>query len=93
VQPWRSETFKFFTDAELVAKVTDVAALYLAPPENAVVLCVDEKSDIPALNRTQPMLSMQPGRPERRTYDHVRHGATTPFAALQVATGQVTRTV
>jgi hypothetical protein len=58
-----------------------------------VVLCVDEKSHIPALNRTQPMLSMQPGRPERHTYDHVRHGATTLFAALEVATGQVTRTV
>ena len=60
------------------------------PPENAVVLCVDEKSQIQALDRTQPMLPMQPGRPERRTHDYVRHGTTTLFAALDIATGQVT---
>ena len=90
VQPWRAETFKFSTDPELVAKVTDVVGLYLDPPENAIVLCVDEKSQIQALDRTQPMLPMQPGRPERRTHDYVRHGTTTLFAALEVATGQVT---
>jgi transposase len=90
VQPWRSETFKFSTDPELVAKVTDVVGLYLAPPENAVVLCVDEKSQIQALDRTAPMLPMQPGLPERRTADYVRHGTTTLFAALEIATGQVT---
>ena len=90
IQPWRSETFKFSTDPELVAKVTDVVGLYLAPPENAVVLCVDEKSQIQALDRTAPMLPMQPGLPERRTHDYRRHGTTTLFAALEIATGRVT---
>ncbi len=90
VQPWRAGTFKFSTDPELVAKVTDVVGLYLAPPENAIVLCVDEKSQVQALDRTQPMLPMQPGRPERRTHDYVRHGTTTLFAALEIATGTVT---
>jgi transposase len=90
VQPWRVETFKFSTDPQLVAKVTDVVGLYLAPPENAVVLCVDEKSQIQALDRTAPMLPMQPGLPARRTHDYVRHGTTTLFAALEIATGQVT---
>ena len=90
VQPWRSETFKFSTDPELVAKVTDVVGLYLDPPENAIVLCVDEKSQIQALDRTQKMLPMQPGGPEKRTHDYVRHGTTTLFAALDIATGQVT---
>jgi transposase len=90
VQPWRSETFKFSTDPELVAKVTDVVGLYLAPPENAIVLCVDEKSQIQALDRTQKMLPMQPGFPERRTHDYVRHGTSTLFAALDIATGKVT---
>ncbi len=90
VAPWRSETFKFSTDPELVAKVSDVVGLYLAPPENAIVLCVDEKSQIQALDRTQKMLPMQPGRPERRTHDYVRHGTTTLFAALEIATGTVT---
>ncbi len=93
VQPWRSETFKFSTDPELVAKVIDVVGLYLAPPENAIVLCVDEKSQIQALDRTQKMLPMQPGLPERRTHDYVRHGTTTLFAALEVATGTVTAAV
>jgi transposase len=88
--PWRCETFKFSTDPELVAKVTDVVGLYLAPPENAVVLCVDEKSQIQALDRTAPMLPLQPGLPERRTHDYVRHGTTTLFAALNIATGTVT---
>ena len=90
IQPWRSETFKFSTDPELVAKVTDVVGLYLAPPENAVVLCVDEKSQIQALDRTAPMLPMQPGMCERRTHDYRRHGTTTLFAALEIATGRVT---
>ncbi|BAX98141.1 IS630 family transposase [Mycobacteroides stephanolepidis] len=90
VAPWRVETFKFSTDPELVAKVTDVVGLYLAPPENAVVLCIDEKSQIRALDRRAPMLPMQIGMPERRTHDYVRHGTTTLFAALEVATGKVT---
>ena len=90
VAPWRVETFKFSTDPELVAKVIDVVGLYLAPPENAVVLCVDEKSQIQALDRTAPMLPMQPGLPARRTHDYVRHGTSTLFAALEIATGTVT---
>jgi transposase len=90
VKPWRAETFKFSTDPELQAKVTDVIGLYLAPPENAVVLCVDEKSQVQALDRTQKTLPMQPGHAEQRTHDYVRHGTTTLFAALEIATGQVT---
>jgi len=90
VAPWRSETFKFSTDPELVAKVTDVVGLYLDPPQHAVVLCVDEKSQIQALDRTAPILPLQPGLPERRTHDYVRHGTTTLFAALEIATGKVT---
>lgn len=93
VQPWRSGTFKFSTDPQLVAKVTDVVGLYLEPPENAIVLCVDEKSQIQALDRTAPMLPMQPGQIERRTHDYKRHGTTTLFAALEIATGQVTAAV
>ena len=89
IQPWRSQTFKFSTDPELVAKVTDVVGLYLAPPENAIVLCVDEKSQIQALDRTQPTLPMRAGAAERRTHDYVRHATTTLFAALEVATGNV----
>ncbi len=90
VQPWRMQTFKFSTDPQLVAKVTDVVGLYLAPPENAIVLCVDEKSQIQALDRTAPMLPMQPGLPQRRTHDYKRNGTTTLFAALEIATGKVT---
>jgi transposase len=90
VQPWGSETFKFSTDPELVAKVTDVVGLYLAPPENAIVLSIDEKSQIQALDRTQKMLPMQPGFPERHTHDYVRHGTSRLFAALEVATGRIT---
>jgi transposase len=93
VQPWRAETFKFSTDPQLVAKVTDVVGLYLAPPENAIVLCVDEKSQIQALDRTAPILAMQPGLAERRSHDYVRHGTTTLFAALEIATGKVTAAV
>jgi len=90
VQPWRAETFKCSTDPDLVAKVHDVVGLYLCPPDNAIVLSIDEKSQIQALDRTQPMLPMQPGSVEKRTHDYVRHGTTTPFAALEVATGTVT---
>jgi transposase len=90
VQPWRSETFKFSTDPELVAKVTDIVGLYLDPPENAIVLCVDEKSQIQALDRTAPTLPMQIGIPEKQTHDYVRHGTTTLFAALEIVTGEVT---
>ena len=93
VQPWRAETFKFSTDPELVAKVVDVVGLYLAPPQNAVVLWVDEKSQIQALDRTASILPLQPGLPERRTHDYVRHGTTTLFAALEIATGKVTAAV
>src|SRR3954462_7099081 len=90
VQPWRSGTFKFSTDPELEAKVRDVVGLYLAPPQNAIVLCVDEKSQIQALNRTQPILPLRPGLPEKATHDYKRNGTTTLFAALEVATGTVT---
>src|SRR3954464_12871644 len=88
VRPWRAETFKFSTDPELVAKVTDVIGLYLAPPANAIVLSIDEKSQIQALDRTQKMLPIQPGFPEGRTHDYVRHGTSTLFASLEVATGK-----
>jgi transposase-like protein len=90
VQPWRQDTFKFSTDPELEAKVRDVIGLYLDPPENAIVLCVDEKSQIQALNRTQPILPVRPGLPEKATHDYKRNGTTTLFAALEVATGTVT---
>ena len=90
VKPWKAETFKFSTDPELEAKVSDVIGLYLRPPQNAIVLCVDEKSQIQALNRTQKTLPMQPGHAEQRTHDYVRHGTTTLFAALEIATGKVT---
>ena len=90
VQPWRAQTFKFSTDPELEAKVRDVVGLYLDPPHQAVVLCVDEKSQIQALNRTAPMLPMRPGLPARATHDYKRNGTTTLFAALEVATGRVT---
>lgn len=90
VQPWRRETFKFSTDPELEAKVRDVVGLYLNPPEKAIVLCVDEKSQIQALNRTAPILPLRPGLPEKATHDYKRNGTTTLFAALEVATGKVT---
>ena len=90
IQPWRAESFRFSTDPELVAKVTDVVGLYLNPPENAIVLSVDEKSQIQALDRTQPVLPTQPHLIERRSHDYVRHGTTTLFAALEIATGKVT---
>jgi len=90
IQPWRAGSFRFSTDPELVAKITDVVGLYLAPPQNAVVLCVDEKSQIQALDRTAPILPTQPHLIERRSADYVRHGTTTLFAALEIATGKVT---
>jgi transposase len=89
LQPWRTETFKFSTDPELEAKVRDVVGLYLNPPDKAVVLCADEKSQVQALDRTAPILPMRPGIPEKQTHDYVRHGTTTLFAALEVATGKV----
>ena len=89
LQPHRHESFKLSTDPLLVDKVRDIIGLYLNPPHRAVVLCVDEKSQIQALDRTQPILPMAPGLPERRTHDYMRHGTTTLFAALDVATGEV----
>jgi transposase len=93
VQPWRAESFRFSTDPELVGKVTDVVGLYLAPPEHAIVLSVDEKSQIQALDRTAPILPLQPGLAERRSHDYLRHGTSTLFAALEIATGKVTAAV
>jgi transposase len=89
LQPHRSETFKLSRDPQFVAKVRDVVGLYLNPPERAVVLCVDEKSQIQALDRTQPILPMQPGLPERATHDYKRHGTSSLYAALDVSSGQV----
>ena len=90
LKPHRVETFKYSRDPELVAKVTDVVGLYLAPPERAIVLSVDEKTQIQALDRTQPMLPLRPGQVERHTHDYTRHGTTSLFAALEVGTGRVT---
>jgi len=89
LQPHRQETFKLSTDPLFVEKVRDIVGLYLAPPLKAMVLCVDEKSQIQALDRTQPILPLAPGIPERRTHDYMRHGTTTLFAALDIATGEV----
>jgi transposase len=87
--PHRSDTFKLSTDPLFIEKVRDVVGLYLAPPERALVLSVDEKTQIQALDRTQPMLPMRPGQVERHTHDYERHGTTSLFAALDVATGEV----
>ncbi len=89
LQPHRSETFKLSTDPLFVEKVRDIVGLYLDPPDRALVLCVDEKSQIQALDRTQPMLPMRPGQVERHTHDYKRHGTTSPFAALDVKVGTV----
>lgn len=89
LQPHRQETFKLSTDPYFIEKVRDVAGLYLNPPDNALVLCVDEKSQTQALDRTQPLLPMMPGQAERGTHDYVRHGVTSLFAALNVETGEV----
>ena len=90
IQPHRIETFKFSTDPEMEAKIRDVVGLYLAPPDSAVVVSVDEKSQIQALDRTAPMLPLRPGLAARRTHDYKRNGTTTLFAALEVATGRIT---
>jgi len=89
LQPHRSESFRLSQDPQLVEKVRDIVGLYMNPPDNAVVLCVDEKSQIQALERAQPVLPMSLGQPERFTHDYVRHGTTDLFAALDVATGEV----
>ena len=89
LQPHRLEAFKLSTDPDFVAKVRDVVGLYVSPPEHAIVLCVDEKSQIQALDRSQPMLPMRPGQPARRSHDYKRHGTTSLFAALDIATGKV----
>ena len=89
LQPHRSETFKLSSDPLFVEKVRDIVGLYLSPPERALVLCVDEKSQIQALDRSRPLLPMRPGQVERRTHDYMRHGTTTLFAALDIAAGKV----
>jgi transposase len=89
LQPHRVETFKFSKDPDFDKKMADVVGLYLNPPERAVVLCVDEKSQIQAMNRTQPILPLRPGIPMRMTHDYERHGTTSLFAALEVASGRV----
>jgi transposase len=85
LQPHRTETFKLSTDPRFVEKVRDIVGLYLSPPDKALVICVDEKSQIQALDRTQPLLPMRPGQVERRTHDYERHGTTTLFAGLIAA--------
>jgi transposase len=89
LKPHRSETFQLSNDPLFVEKVRDIVGLYMEPPEHAVVLCVDEKSQVQALNRSQPVLPMLPARPELQTHTYVRHGTTALFAALDVATGKV----
>jgi transposase len=89
LKPHRSETFVLSKDPQLVQKVRDIVGLYLSPPVNALVLCVDEKSQIQALSRSQPILPLKPGQLERRTPDYFRHGTTSLFAALDIATGKV----
>jgi transposase len=90
LQPWRVETFKFSTDPQLEAKIRDIVGLYLNPPDKAIVLCLDEKSQVQALDRTAPVLPLRLGMPEKQTADYIRHGTTTLFAALEVATGKIT---
>lgn len=89
LQPHRTETFKLSSDPFFVEKVRDIVGLYLDPPDRALVLCVDEKSQIQALDRTQPLLPLRPGQPERRSHDYKRHGTLSLFAALDIATGKV----
>lgn len=89
LEPHRTESFKLSTDPLFIEKVRDIVGLYLAPPDHALVLCVDEKSQIQALDRTQPLLPLRPGQPERHTRDYVRHGVTSLFAALETRTGAV----
>ena len=87
LQPWRGQSFKFSTDPQLEARLTDITGLYLNPPDSAVVVCVDAKPQVQALDRTQPI---RPGLPEKATHDDIQHGTTTLLAALEIATGQVT---
>jgi len=89
LQPHRSETFKLSRDPLFIEKVRDIVGLYLNPPDQALVLCVDEKAQIQALDRTQPLLPLRPGQIERRTHDYERHGTTSLFAALEMASGKV----
>lgn len=89
LQPHRTETFKLSNDPLFIDKVRDIVGLYMDPPDKALVLCVDEKSQIQALDRTQPLLPLRPGHAERRTHDYVRHGTSSLFAALNVRTGKV----
>jgi transposase len=89
LQPHRAETFKLSKDPLFIDKVRDIVGLYLHPPERALVLCVDEKSQIQALDRSAPIFPLQPGLPERRTHDYIRHGTTSLFAALDIATGKI----
>lgn len=89
LQPHRVENWKLSSDPQFVEKVRDIVGLYLKPPERALVLCVDEKSQIQAIDRSQPVFPMLPGTPERRTHDYIRHGTTSLFAALDVSTGKV----
>ena len=89
LRPDRAETFSLSKDPQFVEKVRDIVGLYMSPPDNALVLCVDEKSQMQALDRTQPLLPMVPGHPERRTNTYARHGTTSLFAALDIATGRV----
>src|SRR3989442_7595842 len=89
LQPHRTETFKLSRDPLFIDKVRDIVGLYLDPPDRALVLCVDEKSQIQALDRTAPLLPMRPGQIERRTHDYKRHGTTSLFAALDVKTGKI----
>ena len=87
LQPHRVENFKFSKDPQFVEKVRDIVGLYLNPPDRAIVLCVDEKSQVQALNRTEPILPMAPGVPARQSHDYERHGVTSLFAAMDVASG------
>ncbi len=89
LKPWLTDTFKLSEDPQFIDKLRDVVGLYMNPPEHAVVICVDEKTSIQALDRTKPSLPMRPGQVERRTHDYVRHGVIDLFAALNIATGQV----
>jgi len=91
LQPHRQETFKLSPDPQFIEKVRDIVGLYMNPPENAVVLCLDEKSQIQALERTQPILPLRPGVPEQQSHDYQRNGTTTLFAALNAHTGEVVR--
>jgi hypothetical protein len=85
LQPHRADTFKLSPDPQLIEKVRDIVGLYMNPPDHALVFCVDEKSQIQALDRTQPLLPLRPGQVERGTHDYKRHGTTSLFAALNTA--------